>query len=296
MRESTKTLMRKHGRRIDRALHNYLYFRWYYPYVKAASLAVGALKFVSWIAPLKHVGRAVFNRYHSKVLSGEDARRILTLNEDVRVVSDANRRIVPYPYAHSIIFQDPEFVAVMDCPCKKSYRAPADTINSCIVVGSGTGRFWLDTCAKYNARRISQEEALAIVRRFRGMGYVTQAFFKVATGGSTGVICNCHPDSCVSLKATAEARRLDPSLSMNAESGYAVRRDTSTCVACGACASACHFGAMAMTNGAPEYAVGRCMGCGLCVERCRHGAITLHRDPGKTMPLDLDLVKDWMGR
>ncbi|MCX8122862.1 MAG: hypothetical protein N3F66_01700 [Spirochaetes bacterium] len=30
------------------------------------------------------------------------------------------------------------------------------------------------------------------------------------------VICNCHPKSCVSLKATQFAKRFDSSLSMNA--------------------------------------------------------------------------------
>ena len=38
MRESTKVLMKKHGWRFDRAIHNYLYFAWYYPYVKVSWL------------------------------------------------------------------------------------------------------------------------------------------------------------------------------------------------------------------------------------------------------------------
>ena len=85
---------------------------------------------------------------------------------------------------------------------------------------------------------------MAIVRRYRKKGHITQAFFKVATGGSTGVICNCCPDCCVSLKATAVARCLDPGLSMNAPAGYRVRYDAAWCTQCGKCTTVCHFEAV----------------------------------------------------
>jgi Fe-S-cluster-containing hydrogenase component 2 len=291
MRESTKVLLKKHGWRIDRAIHNYIYFRWYYPYVKTVSVFIGPLKYLTWFKPLKYVGSIAFNRYHAKFISSGDARKIFTLNEDVRLVSDENKRIVPFKYAHKIIFQNPEYVAVMDCPCKKAFKAPADTINSCIVVGSGTGKFWVDTCAKYNARQITQSEAMDMVSHYRSKGYVTQAFFKVATGGSTGVICNCHPDTCVSLKASSITRKIDRSVTMNVKSGYSVRRDPAKCKKCGACVAACHFSAMEMTADGPLYNREECMGCELCVEACVNGALSLYVDPEKPMPLDMDLVK-----
>ncbi len=292
MRESTKILMKKHGWRIDRALHNYIYFRWYYPYVKAVSLLLRPLKYLTWFKPLKYMGIMAFNRYHAKLISSGDAKKIFTLKEDVRLISDGNRRIVPYKYAHKIIFQDPEYVAVMDCPCKKSLGAPADTINSCIVVGSGTGKFWMDACKKYNPGKISQEEALSIVKHFRSKGFITQAFFKVATGGSTGVICNCHPDTCVSLKASSITRKIDKNVTMNAKSGYSVSRDLSKCKKCGLCAAACHFGSMTMGPDGPAYDRAECMGCELCVEVCPNGALSLYVDPSKPLPLDMDFVKE----
>ncbi len=139
VRESTKVLMKKHGWRVDRAIHNYFYFRWYYPYVKTVSLFLKPLNYITWFKPLKYVGNIAFSRYHAKFISFGDAKKIFTLNQDVRLVSDENKRIVPYKYAHKIIFQDPEYVAVMDCPCKKSFNAPPETINSCIVVGKRNG-------------------------------------------------------------------------------------------------------------------------------------------------------------
>ncbi len=294
MLRSTRKLLGKHGWRLDRAAHNYLYFVYYYPYVRTLYRLFRflAARF-AWLGPLRPIIRMAFDRYHAKFLSGGDARKILTLNADLRVVGEANRDIVPYRYAHSVIFENPGYIAVMDCPCKKTLGAPADTLNSCICVGEATARFWVERLgAKYNARRISPEEALSIVDRFRRMGYVTQAFFKVATGGSTGVICNCHPDTCVSLKATGFARRFDPELSMAADAGYAVRRDALRCRRCGACAAACHFGAIRPAGIEWTLDRSRCTGCGLCVEHCPENALSLYIDPEKPLPLDVDLVRE----
>jgi ferredoxin len=291
VKESTKILMKKHGWRVDRAIHNYVYFRWYYPYVKLVSLLLVPLRSLTWLKPLKFAGDMAFNRYHAKLISGGDAKKIFTLNEDVSLVSDRTRRIIPFKYAHKIIFKDPEYVAVMDCPCKKSFKAPAETINSCLVVGSGTGRFWVENLKKYNSRKITQQEALDLIRHYRGKGYVTQAFFKVATGGSTGVICNCHPDSCVSLNASSITRKIHKDLTMNAKSGYSVRHDHAKCALCGACVTACHFNAIRIDAKGRIYERGECMGCDLCVERCPNGALSLYIDPEKPLPLDMDLVR-----
>ncbi len=70
-------------------------------------------------------------RYHAKIISGERRRkRLLTLNEDISAISEKNKKIVPFKYAYKILFRNPEFIAVMDCPCKKTLNAPARTINS----------------------------------------------------------------------------------------------------------------------------------------------------------------------
>ncbi|MCU0847471.1 MAG: hypothetical protein MUD12_06245 [Spirochaetes bacterium] len=55
--------------------------------------------------------------------------------------------------------------------------------------------------------KFNSDKALDIVKKFRKMGCVTQAFFKVATGGSTGLIFNCHPDTCVTLTVNPLAEK-----------------------------------------------------------------------------------------
>jgi ferredoxin len=292
MKSSTATMIRKHGWRVDRFLHNYIYFIFYYPYIRVVHLLLPLVNYLTWFKPLIPAGHMVFNRYHSKVLSAGDTEKIFTLNRDISVVSNENKQIIPYKYATKIIFQEPEYIAVMDCPCKKSSNAPASDINSCIAVGKGLASFWLEHCGKYNPRKISQSEALDLIKAFRKKNHITQAFFKVATGGSTGVICNCHPDTCVSLQATMYTKKIDKSLSMNAESGYSVKHDPQKCKNCGTCEAVCNFSAIDSVGGNRRYNTSECLGCELCVENCPEAALSLFIDPGKPLPLDLDKVTD----
>lgn len=297
VRDSTKRLLKKHGWRLDRALHNYLYFAWYYPYVKFVSIVLKPLWHLTWLKPLTYLGRFIFNRYHCKVLSAGDARKIFELHENIHLDSEENRKIIPFRYARTILFTDPEFIVVMDCPCKKTLGDKPENINSCIFVGSGTGAFWLDRCKKYHPRRVTQQEALDLIRSFRAKGYITQAFFKVATGGSTGIICNCHPDTCVALRASALTRKIDRTLYMSEKSGYSLIRDRNKCKKCGACVEACHFGANTMGEEGPLHDGRRCQGCELCVEKCQNGALALRLDENASiLPLDMDYVRSMINK
>ncbi len=290
MKNSTRIMYKKHGWRIDRFVHNYIYFFFYYPYVKLVHIFLPALKHLTWFKPLTLMGKMVFDRYHAKVLSSGDVKKIIDLNQDVRVIADENKSIIPYKYATKIIFQEPEFIAVMDCPCKKSTNAPEADINSCISVGRGISSFWLEHCQKYHPRKISREEALEIIRKYREKNHITQAYFKVATGGSTGVICNCHPDTCVSLQATMLTTKMDKHLSQSAKSGYSITHDPGKCKKCGECARVCNFGVTEFKNGARAYSRNECLGCELCVEKCPGEALSLYIDPDKPLPLDLDKI------
>jgi ferredoxin len=288
-------MLQKHGWRVDRFIHNYFYFLYYYPYVAILRQLVLRLPFLGWCKPIVPLGKMIFNRYHAKVLSYKDTRKIFSLNEDLQYISDENKKIVPYKYATKIIFQEPENIVVMDCPCKKACHAPAEDINSCLAVGKSITSFWLEHCQKYHPRKISQEEAIRIIEQFRKKKHITQAFFKVATGGSTGVICNCHPDTCVSLQATKFSRRISRELSMTAQSGYSVAVDEGKCVQCGTCADMCGFEAMTFENGHRVYRRDLCMGCELCVENCPENALSLYSDPEKLQPLDLDIIREKAG-
>lgn len=299
MLESTRVMMKNHGWRLDKFIHNYIYFAFYRPYV---TFVLYLFRFLaatlSWVKPLNVILDMSLARYHAKFLSLNDATKIFSLNENVIATSQENKRIIPFKYATDIILKEPEVIAVMDCPCIVAKKGRENLgncgpINRCFAVGKGLATFWVDHCQKYHARYISQAEAIALMQDFRKRGHITQAFFKVATGGRTGVICNCCPDCCVSLEATTLSKKFNSSHRMNIESGYSVKRDPKLCKNCGTCSETCHFGAIEYKDGkVAHYSVWDCMGCGLCIEHCPNNALSLYRDDAKSLPLDMDLVKE----
>ena len=154
IKPSTVAVFKKHGLRIDRAIHNYIYFIFYYPYVFAIYHTFQFLtEYFSWIKPIKYFLHFAFNRYHSKVLSFQDTKKLLVLNKDISYINESNRSIIPYSYAYKIILTQPDFIVVMDCPCKKTLGDEAWTINSCIAVGQPVASFWLE-----HGKRTMQEK------------------------------------------------------------------------------------------------------------------------------------------
>lgn len=284
---------------MDRSLHNFVYFYFYEPYVRV-SLRVTRLasRLFAGVKPFRAVPRFVFQRYHSKVLSREDVTKILSLECDLDLGVDRRKRVLPFDFAKRIAFRNPTLIAVMDCPCVRT-RAPDDPclpVGKCIAIGQDFAPIWLEHCReRYNARQVTQEEALEIIRALRSTGHVTQAFIKVATGGLTGVICNCCPRCCVGLEASRLSRRIDPSVTQYVESGYSVRQDPAKCTLCGRCQEICPFEAIRVAGDGLLYDRKRCMGCALCVEHCPDQALSLYRDPEKLLPLDIELLREEMG-
>ena len=300
MKESTKRVFKLHGWRVDRAIHNYLYFTLYDIYVRGALYATKLIVVLfSRLEAANYITRFIFDRYHAKVISRDDITKILDLEETVMLGPDTTNRIVPYKHANKIILREPTHLAVMDCPCKKELKDPCQPMASCIAIGRPVVDFWMEHCERLNVRRITKEEALEIIDAHRKTGHINQAFFKVATGGSMGVLCNCCPKCCVSMRATALARKIKggQDISMYVPSGYTVEYDAEKCKLCGTCARICNFGAIEVSGGVRAYHPEKCYGCGLCVENCPNGALSLvyvESDKG-LIPLDIDLAKEILG-
>jgi ferredoxin len=299
MKRSTKQIIKLHGWRLDRAIHYYIYFRFYDLYVKIALYATKAIvALFSGFELTGAIGKFIFDRYHAKIVSRGDVTNILELGEGIDLGPDTTGRIVPFKYANNLVLKEPEHIAVMDCACKLALNAPCTPVNCCIAVGQPVVDFWMEHCEKFHARRISKEEALDIIRELRSTGHINQVFFKVATGGSMSLICNCCPKCCVSMQATQLVQHIKGAgdLSQSVASGYKVRHDEDKCELCGDCAAVCHFSAIDVKDGQWIYHEHACMGCELCVERCPHGALSLVYEGGDLIPLDMDMVKGELGR
>ncbi|MBQ9973134.1 MAG: FAD-dependent oxidoreductase, partial [Firmicutes bacterium] len=127
-----------------------------------------------------------------------------------------------------------ESIAVAPCECRKLRR----------MAGEGTSKLESETCislGKYaescirmgKARRISREEAEAILAEAERQGYVHQ-LSNIDGPDHSIFICNCSWDSCMALKTSWYTQ--SPSLS---RSNYVAEVDPAKCVACGGCVEVC---------------------------------------------------------
>ena len=237
MKQSIIDTFKKHGWRIDRAIHNLVYFYFHKQYVTGARLLTETtVKYLGWFKPAKVIPFFVFNRYHSKVLSTSDITKILSLDKDINLGKDKFKKVIPFDYANKVIFNNPKYIAVMDCPCALNQKDDerCEPVKKCIAIGQEFAPLWLETCEKkYHAQQVTQAEALEIIKSARKTGHVTNAFLKVATGGMTGIICSCCPKCCVEFAASKLSKTFDERAVQYAESGYSVKYDENKCDHCG---------------------------------------------------------------
>lgn len=292
LKSSTLNIVKRNGWRIDRTIHAWLYFSFYDVYVRLL-LGSGRIieRFFKRFSFTSYAFREVFERYHGKVLSLEDATKILRLEHDLVIGPEESKRIIPYHHANRIIIKEPDYIVVMDCPCRMASDHPCEPMDVCMAVGRPIAEFWLEHGKKFHARKLTVDEALDLLKKLRAQGCITNAWFKDCTDGFYA-FCNCCTCCCGSLESMRIVKQLKGNEiipPMITPSGYVVEIDAEKCIACGGCASLCPFGATVVEeDGVVVYHIEDCMGGGICVENCPRGARTLVRDPSRLAPLDID--------
>jgi len=277
MLPSTRATLRESARAGRRpalltGLHGYVYGRWPYQYI---SFCIHTL--LPRMTP--RLGRWFADRYHGKVLTTELARRIITLDHEIKRTD--LERVIPYPTARDIVLKGPPDVTLIECPCRHARENPCQPTDVCMIVGDGA---FVVEHHPQRARRVTQEEALDVLQAEHERGHVHTAYFKDACDNRFYAICNCCSCCCGGLEAMVKY-----GVPMVASSGYVAQVDEETCDACGYCEAACPF--EAVTVG--EIAVvnwEKCMGCGVCEVQCDSGAITLVPDERKGLPLDVQVL------
>ncbi len=254
------------------ALHSYVYGRWPFQYIEFC---------INTLLPrmTPRLKRWWADHYHGKVITTELACSIIKLDHDIKR-TDLDK-IIPYPMARDILLKGPPNVVVLECPCRHARANPCRPTDVCMVVGGG--EFTLEH-HPHRSRRISQLEALDLLRAEHERGHVHTAYFKDACDNRFYAICNCCPCCCGGLEAMNKH-----GVPMVASSGYVARVDEELCIACGNCAEACPFGAISV-NGTSQVDWERCMGCGVCEGQCDTEAMSLVLDERKGIPLDVRLL------
>jgi len=134
VKKSTLNIIKMHGWRVDRTVHHYIYYVYYHIYV---SLFLKAGRFLAsrflWIKALGRAFRFVFDRYHAKVITASDARKIIMLNEDVIIGPDKSKRVIPFPYANKIILKEPEFIQLWIVPAAFTVSLAANPSTSALL-------------------------------------------------------------------------------------------------------------------------------------------------------------------
>jgi NAD-dependent dihydropyrimidine dehydrogenase PreA subunit len=222
------------------------------------------------------------DRYHGKVLTLDQAEAIVLRDHDLPR-QDLGEQIIPYPLARDIVLTGTPDVAAYECACRHARRDHCEPTQVCMIVGTQYVDFLLEH-NPHSTRRLTQAEAVDLLRAEHERGHVHSAWFKDAMDGRFYAICNCCPCCCAGIEAMTEYGS-----PMMASSGFVARPDADACSGCGECVEACPFGALSLEDVARvDWDV--CMGCGACETQCPAECMELVRDERKGEPLDVRLL------
>lgn len=270
LRPSTWRTLREGG-----SLHGYVYGRWTNQYIKA----LFSLFPYTRSRPGARTGRWLANHYHGKVLTREQAEAIVRSPKDIPLRD--LEQIIPYPTARNLVLKGPPDVAVYECGCRHARAKPCQPTRVCMVIGQPFVDFILEHNPQ-SSRRLTQAEALELLREEHERGHLHSAWFKDAMLNRFYAICNCCKCCCGGVEAMAKY-----GIPMLASSGYVAEVNQELCNLCGACVDACPFDALSTDNTHLVRSWEKCMGCGVCVEKCPLQAMSLARDEKKGIPLDV---------
>jgi len=272
-------------------LHGYLYAKWPYLYI---GVALGEHRLNKVLQPLflflasifepsregepEEHGLAWANSYHGKVVPVEEAKRLVSVKEDI-VIKDLEH-VIPYTRAKDIILKNPERIIALDCPCRVSRPNPCMPLDVCLIVGDPFASFILEHQPE-KTRLISSDEAMTILQEEHERGHVHHAFFKDAMLDRFYAICNCCSCCCGAFQAQ---RNGSPMLMT---SGYTAFIKEDLCEGCSSCIDYCQFDSIEIIDNKALVIEEDCYGCGVCVDKCPNHAISLNLDPAKGIPLEI---------
>ena len=180
---------------------------------------------------------------------------------------DPDTQVMPYEKVEETI-RSAKIIAVSDCMCRRLKglvgKPCSHPLEACFHFGSGSHYFVENGIGRY----ISQDEALAILKKGKESGLVCQ----IGASQEPNALCMCCPCCCGPLRACKEHAR--PSEVVN--SNFFARVLEDICTECEICAEACPMEAITVDDAA-RINLERCIGCGVCAVNCPMDAIKLFR-------------------
>jgi Fe-S-cluster-containing hydrogenase component 2 len=230
---------------------------------------------------LKHLGR-LWDEYHRGALGASFSGNPTPLTRVIPVQQSIDAATQVHTYEEVARFIDAvDYIALAQCACRVSVGACDKPIEMCLVFDS-PGRFLVE---RAYARKISREEAIAVLDRARKEGLVHTS---TNSADKPALICNCCKCCCTIL--TCKTQLGLPHAF--ASSGFVAQINEGVCTGCGICADdRCPMGAIAILDNTAMLSPEKCIGCGLCVSVCPGEAISLTRreDPPEVPATTRDL-------
>jgi hypothetical protein len=111
-------------------IHGYIYARWPYLYISAATgehRPSPLLQVVGWVLGplvpgLSSPGITVADAYHGKVVPLEAAKQLVSVKQEVRLTD--LEHIIPYALARDIVLHQPGHIVALECPCRAARANP----------------------------------------------------------------------------------------------------------------------------------------------------------------------------
>jgi Na+-translocating ferredoxin:NAD+ oxidoreductase subunit B len=213
--------------------------------------------------------------------------RVVPVQESLSPVME----IQPYDELRKILLSQ-KTIALADCICRKESAIlghPCDKpLESCFVFGA-IAEFYMENGI---GRRISQEEALAVLQKSEAAGLVPSP----ANAQRAGGMCNCCGCCCGVLKAL----KLHGNPAEYVKSNFFAEVDEDLCAGCETCLTRCQMDAIFLEDDLAKIDRKRCLGCGLCVTTCPTKALSLRKKapaeayvpPEKPMDTYLRIAKE----
>lgn len=221
------------------------------------------------------------SKYHGKVVKLDEAKSLVKIDKDITITD--TEKVIPYQIARDIIMKNPDNIALIDCPCRSTKESPCEPLDVCMIIGEPYSSFVLEQKTN-NARKISQDEAVNIVKAEDDRGHIHTAWFKESLGGRFYALCNCCGCCCAAMRGHFA------NVPVLAHSGY-ISVVSEECNGCEECVEYCQFGAISV-NGQAQIDYEKCMGCGVCETKCQVDAIALSIDKEKGEPLDITAMME----
>jgi ferredoxin len=194
----------------------------------------------------------------------DDIDRAITIPVNIQI--EADHMVYDFSEVKAIL-SGAHKIAVENCGCRTEYGNCDSPRDVCLSLDE-EAELALSK-EKLNAREITLDEALDVLRRSHEAGLVHMAY--VMKGAEKpGILCSCCPCCCHTLGGLLRNGIHAQVLSSN----YVARDDADRCTDCGTCVSRCVFGARRMDDKL-VYDDSQCMGCGLCVTTCPSNTISM---------------------